>query len=119
MRDRQVYIGPEVVSLDISNSCNISCQYCEAHHAPEDSHYSEKVRFFPWGEKFLEIVRDCVDLKVDQIYTRRPRRADNTPFISGYDRAFGETVIICKIIHECDVSVGLLFRCDQRGSCVD
>ena len=63
---RQVYIGPEVVALDISNSCNLRCRYCWI-HAPGNPAHFEKARFFPW-EKFLGIVCDCVDLNVDQIH---------------------------------------------------
>lgn len=48
VRDRQVYIGPQVVTLDISNSCNLSCQYCSAHHGPGNPGHVQKAHFFPW-----------------------------------------------------------------------
>jgi MoaA/NifB/PqqE/SkfB family radical SAM enzyme len=64
-RDRQVYVGPEVVTLEVINSCNLSCQYCRF-HAPGNPHHFEKVQVFPW-ERFLKVVCDCVDLNVDQI----------------------------------------------------
>ncbi len=65
VRERQAYIGPEVIDLVINNSCNLSCRYCWD-HAPGNPAHFDKSRFFPW-EKFLGIVRDSVDLKVDQI----------------------------------------------------
>lgn len=65
VRDRQVYIGPEVVTFSISNSCNLRCRHCEAHVPGSPVHFKEAV-FFSW-EKFLEAVRDCVDLKVNEV----------------------------------------------------
>ncbi|MBF0504773.1 MAG: radical SAM protein [Candidatus Omnitrophica bacterium] len=67
VRDGRAYIGPQTVVLDISNSCNLRCQYCEGHHAPGNPAHFHKACFFPW-EKFLKTVRDCVDLSVDQIH---------------------------------------------------
>jgi pyruvate-formate lyase-activating enzyme len=66
-RDKQVYIGPKIVSLDISNSCGLKCQYCSAIHAPGDQAHSKEASFIPW-ERFLGVVRDCVDLNVDQLH---------------------------------------------------
>jgi MoaA/NifB/PqqE/SkfB family radical SAM enzyme len=65
-RDRKVYIGPETVVLEISNSCNLRCRHCGL-HAPGNPAHFEKALFFPW-EKFLGVVRDCVDLNVDQVH---------------------------------------------------
>ena len=65
-RDRQVYIGPEVVTVEITNSCNLNCRYCWI-HAPGNPHHSEQGLFSPW-EKFLKVVCDCVDLNVDEMY---------------------------------------------------
>ncbi|MDP2653379.1 MAG: radical SAM protein [Candidatus Omnitrophota bacterium] len=66
VRDKKVDIGPEIVALDINNSCNLSCRYCWT-HAPGNPAHFDKAHFFPW-EKFLEIVRDAVDLEVDQLH---------------------------------------------------
>ena len=66
VRDRKVYIGPEVVTLQINNSCNLRCKYCWT-HAPGNPAHFDKPNYFSW-EKFLGIVQDSVDLKVDQIH---------------------------------------------------
>lgn len=65
VRDKKAYIGPEVVDLIINNSCNLGCRFCWA-HAPESPARFAKAHFFSW-EKFLGVVRDSVDLQVDQI----------------------------------------------------
>ena len=65
-RDKKVYIGPQVVALDISNLCNLRCRYCSANHAPKNPHHFEEAHFFPW-ERFLEVIDDCVDLNVDHV----------------------------------------------------
>ena len=65
VRDRKVYIGPELVTVELTNACNLSCRYCRR-HAPGNPHHFDSPRFLSW-EKFFEIVRDCVDLKVDRI----------------------------------------------------
>jgi len=65
-REKKVYIGPQVVALDINNSCNLSCRYCWT-HAPGNPAHFEEALFFPW-ENFLKVVCDCVDLHVDQIH---------------------------------------------------
>lgn len=65
-RDNKVYIGPEIVSLGVGNSCNLSCKFCWI-HAPGNPARLAK----PWilkMEKFSEIVQDCIDLEVDQIH---------------------------------------------------
>ncbi|MBF0504772.1 MAG: radical SAM protein [Candidatus Omnitrophica bacterium] len=64
--ERRVCIGPEVVALDINNACNLSCRYCWTHGPGNPAHF-DKARFFPW-KRFLGIVRDCVELHVDQIH---------------------------------------------------
>jgi len=66
VREGQVYLGPEIVTLESTNTCNLSCQYCWG-HSLDNPHHSEKARFLSW-ERFVGIVRDCVDLKVDQIH---------------------------------------------------
>ncbi len=66
VRDHQVYIGPEIVTLELTNVCNLRCQYCITDHSPGNPAHFDKARFLSW-EKFVEIVRDCVELKVDQI----------------------------------------------------
>ena len=66
VRDKKAYIGPEIIALDINNSCNLSCQYCWT-HAPGNLAHFEKARFFPW-KKFLGIVCDSVDLNVDEFH---------------------------------------------------
>ncbi|MBF0571241.1 MAG: radical SAM protein [Candidatus Omnitrophica bacterium] len=65
-RDRQVYIGPEIVALNTTNSCNLRCLHCWT-HSPRNPAHLKKTYFFPW-KKFLGIVGDCVDLNVDQIH---------------------------------------------------
>lgn len=65
IRDRKVYLGPEVFSLEVTDACNLSCRYCWI-HAPGNPHCGGRARFFPW-EKFLRVVGDCVDLKVDHM----------------------------------------------------
>jgi len=65
VRDGRVYIGPETLALDITYACNLNCRYCWF-HSPGNSRYSKKAHFLPW-ERFLEIIRDCVELNVDQI----------------------------------------------------
>ena len=66
VRDDKVYIGPEIVEIVITSACNLRCQYCIAHHSPGDPLHSEKPRFLTL-ERFLGIIRDCVDLGVDNI----------------------------------------------------
>ena len=66
VRDKKVYIGPQIVALDISNSCNLSCRHCWI-HSPGNPARLKKAHFLPW-KKFVEVVADCVDLKVDQIH---------------------------------------------------
>ncbi|MDE2221569.1 MAG: radical SAM protein [Candidatus Omnitrophica bacterium] len=70
-RDNKVYIGPETVSLDLINLCNLSCRFCSAQHAPNNPFRSEKARLFEWDD-FLGVVGDCVDLKVNQLYLVGP-----------------------------------------------
>lgn len=65
-RDGKVYIGPEKVTVDISNSCNLHCQFCCSCHADDNPRRWTKEPFLPWA-KFLGIASDCVDLKVDEI----------------------------------------------------
>jgi len=64
-REKKASIGPEVVAFDITNACNLTCQHCWFHSPGNPLHF-KKARFFPW-EKFLELVDDCVSLKVDEI----------------------------------------------------
>ncbi len=64
-RDHKAYIGPHLLTLGITNTCNIRCVHCET-HAPGNAHHSDKAHFLPW-EKFVELINDCVDLKVDEI----------------------------------------------------
>lgn len=66
VQDNKVYIGPEIVTLEITSACTLRCRYCSADHTPGNPFHFKKPNFLPW-EKFLEIVRDSVELKVDQI----------------------------------------------------
>lgn len=66
VRDKKINIGPEVVDLQIINSCNLSCRHCWI-HAPGNPAHFEKAVLFPW-KRFLGIVRDCVVLNVDQVH---------------------------------------------------
>lgn len=63
--DKRVYIGPEVVALNIGNSCNLSCRFCR-NHAPGNPVRLNRPDFLPL-EKFIEILTDCVNLNVDQV----------------------------------------------------
>ncbi|MBF0485631.1 MAG: radical SAM protein [Candidatus Omnitrophica bacterium] len=65
-RDEKVYIGPEIVHLHINNYCNIRCQYCW-YHAPDNPTSRHPLGVISF-KKIKEIVRDCVDLKVDCLY---------------------------------------------------
>lgn len=65
IRDKTVHIGPEVVELQINNTCNLSCKYCWT-HAPGNPAHFEKGNYFPW-DKFVGIINDSVELNVDQI----------------------------------------------------
>ncbi len=64
-RDNKAYIGPEVIGIGFTNSCNLTCQYCWIHGNGNPAHL-EKAHHFPW-EKFVGIVDDAVELNVDQI----------------------------------------------------
>src|SRR3954469_7797883 len=66
VRDKKAYIGPEVVAMDINNSCNLSCRYCWT-HAPGNPAHFEKANFFP-VDKFFGVVEDAAELKVDEIH---------------------------------------------------
>ena len=66
VRDKKAYIGPEIVTLELTNACNIRCQFCYADHSPGNPAHFDKAHYFP-REKFFRIIRDCVDLNVDQI----------------------------------------------------
>lgn len=66
LKDNKVYLGPEVVSLEVTNSCTLRCKYCTANHAPGNPDHFQDAAFLPW-EKFVCYVQDCIDLKVDQI----------------------------------------------------
>ena len=63
---KEVYIGPEIITLEINNSCNLSCRYCWF-HAPGNPAHFNKAQDFSW-EKFVGIVRDSVELNVDQLH---------------------------------------------------
>lgn len=64
--DNEAYIGPESVSLDIQNTCNLNCQFCGPYLHPSLAKDSKDVRYLQWP-KFVEIIKDCVELNVDQI----------------------------------------------------
>lgn len=66
IRDKKVYIGPETVTLDLQNICNLTCRFCGPHVSPDSEHKERDARYFRL-QKFVEIVKDCVDLNVDQI----------------------------------------------------
>lgn len=66
VRDKKVYIGPEVVVLTVNNSCNLTCRYCWI-HAPGSPAHFYKPDHSPL-RKFIEIIHDSVDLNVDQIH---------------------------------------------------
>lgn len=66
VRDGKVYIGPEVVTLQINNTCNLRCKFCWT-HAPGNQAHFDKQLAFPW-EKFVGIIGDSVDLQVNEIH---------------------------------------------------
>lgn len=66
IRDKKVYIGPEVVDLQINNSCNLRCKYCWTHAPGNPAHFANP-DYFPW-EKFVGVIEDCAELNVDQIH---------------------------------------------------
>lgn len=65
VRDNKIYIGPQAVGFDITHACNLACRYCWS-HGPETPHHFQKVGNFSW-KRFLDVVRDCVELNVDEI----------------------------------------------------
>lgn len=65
VRDRKVYIGPEAVTLEINNTCNLSCRFCWTHAPGNPAHY-DKPNQMSW-EKFTGIIDDAEELKVDQM----------------------------------------------------
>lgn len=62
----KVFIGPERVYIPITNRCNLSCRYCWFHSPGNPTHQHPPLDM-PF-KKFQEIVRDCIDLKVDSLY---------------------------------------------------
>lgn len=66
IRDKKVDIGPEVVELQINNTCNLTCKYCWT-HAPGNQAHFDKGYHFPW-ERFVGIVKDSVELNVDEMH---------------------------------------------------
>ncbi|MBL8013058.1 MAG: radical SAM protein [Candidatus Omnitrophica bacterium] len=66
VQDKKVYIGPEIVTLQINNTCNLTCKYCWTHAPGNPAHFDKPNQFS--FEKFQGVVRDSVDLKVDQIH---------------------------------------------------
>ncbi len=64
-RDKKIFIGPEVVTLNINTSCNLNCRFCGPQVSPNSAFLNKNI-VFRW-KKILGIVRDCIDLKVDQI----------------------------------------------------
>ncbi len=66
VRDHKAYIGPEIVTIELTNACNIRCQFCYADHSLGNPAHFNKAQFLSW-ERFLETIRDCVDLNVDQV----------------------------------------------------
>lgn len=59
-------IGPATVQIHVTDRCNLACQYCY-YHGPESTHRSRGNNHLPF-DMFVKVVRDCVDLKVDEIY---------------------------------------------------
>ena len=66
VRDHKVYIGPEIMTLELTNVCNLRCQYCITDHSPGNPAHFNKARFLSW-ERFIGIIQDCVELNVDQV----------------------------------------------------
>lgn len=93
--DKKVYIGPQIVTLPINTSCNLSCRYCWT-HAPGNSAHFEKARYFSW-EKFLEVVHDCVDLNVDQIHLTGSGEPTIHPAFQNMMRHLEQQPLIVKV----------------------
>lgn len=66
VRDNKIYIGPEILTIELTNACNIRCQFCYADHSLGNPAHFNKARHLSL-ERFVEAVRDCVDLNVDQV----------------------------------------------------
>jgi molybdenum cofactor biosynthesis enzyme MoaA len=66
VRDKKVYIGPETVTLNVNAACNLSCRFCGPQEPADWGSQPKKSDFYQW-EKFTGVVRDCVELNVDQI----------------------------------------------------
>lgn len=66
VRNNKVYIGPENVTLELTNACNVRCQFCVTEHAPGNPAHFDKAHFLSL-EKFQGIVDDCVEMKVDEM----------------------------------------------------
>lgn len=66
VKDKKVYIGPEIIVLLINNTCNLTCKYCWT-HAPGNPRHFDAPKRFTW-DRFVETIDDAVDLKVDYIY---------------------------------------------------
>ena len=66
VRDGNVYLGPENVTLELTNACNLRCRFCITEHAPGNPAHFDKAVFLPL-EKFFGIVADAVEMKVDEI----------------------------------------------------
>ncbi|MBF0595090.1 MAG: radical SAM protein [Candidatus Omnitrophica bacterium] len=64
-RLNKALIGPEIVHLHINNHCNLRCRYC-SNHSPECPHHNAE-RLDMTLAKFREILRDCLELRVDTI----------------------------------------------------
>ena len=65
VRDKKVYIGPEILYLPVTNRCNLSCQFCWF-YSPDNPAQPYAQKDMPL-ERVQQIIRDCVALKVDSL----------------------------------------------------
>lgn len=65
-RDNKIYIGPEIVSLRIGNSCNLSCKFCWIHSPGNPSRLAPPSTLRM--QKIHEVIRDSIELEADQIH---------------------------------------------------
>lgn len=66
IRDKTVYIGPEIVTLNVNLSCNLTCRFCGPQKPASWGAQPQPADYYQW-EKFLRVVKDCIELKVDTI----------------------------------------------------
>jgi MoaA/NifB/PqqE/SkfB family radical SAM enzyme len=68
IKKNKVFIGPEIVEIDISNKCNFNCEYCWTHNPNNLNNLSKKYLNKKIDFKILKkILDDLKELKTKQI----------------------------------------------------